>query len=158
MISELCAELQNYFLRDYANPEQYIHTGSFVIANGEIQNLPFLKNGQYYRIIGSTFNEGVHKYGGKWEQYDPPAVLVDETFEGAIWEMCVPPDFVQLAQEIKEWTVQNAEAINSPYQSESFETYSRTMKTGGGSSGSASYSWENQFAKRLNRYRRISVL
>ena len=94
MISEICAELRNYFLRDYVNPEHYIHYGSFVIADGEMQSLPFLKVGQFYRIVGSTFNDGVHKYGATPRSVEDSETLTDEEFEGAI---CSLPNRVFLS-------------------------------------------------------------
>lgn len=157
MISEICAELRNYFLRDYINPEHYIHYGSFVIANGEMQSLPFLKNGQFYRIVGSTFNDGVHKYGAipraLPEDYE---TLTDEEFEGAIWEMFVPNEVVNLSEEIQDWISKNADTINSPYQSESFGGYSYTKAIA--STGELSTDWQNHFAGKLNRWRRLTVL
>lgn len=156
MISELCAELRNYFLRDYINPEHYIHYGSFVIANGEMQGLPFLKVGQFYRIVGSTFNDGVHKYGATPRSVEDSETLIDEEFEGAIWEMFVPKEVVDLSAEIQNWISKNADVINSPYQSESTPVYSRTYKQGSGASGS--YGWRDAFSERLNEYRRRSVL
>lgn len=149
MISEICAELRNYFLRDYANPEQYMHSGSFVIADGEMQSLPFLKQNQFYRIIGSTFNDGVHQYG-------VDDGLIDETFDGTIWEMFVPKEVVDLSAEIQNWISKNADTINSPYQSESFGGYSYTKAVAG--TGRVSTDWQSHFAAKLNRWRRLTVL
>lgn len=156
MLNELCAELRNYFLRDYVNPEQYIHYGSFSVQNGAIQDLPFLKNGQFYRIVGSTFNDGVHKYSPNHRGAEDSETLTDEEFEGAIWEMFVPKEVVDLSAEIQDWISKNADAINSPYQSESTPVYSRTYKQGIGASGS--YGWRDAFSERLNEHRRTSVL
>lgn len=156
MISELCAELRNYFLRDYINPEHYIHYGSFVIANGEMQNLPFLKVGQFYRIVGSTFNDGVHKYGATPRGVEDSETLTDEEFEGAIWEMFVPKEVVDLSAEIQDWVSNNADTINSPYQSESFGGYSYTKAIA--STGKLSTDWQSHFAGKLNRWRRLTVL
>ena len=88
MLTELCHELKNYFLRDRVND---IHPGSYTISGGDIEPLSFLAEGQYYRIVGSIFNDGVHKYG------DATDTLDDETFEGAVWAMAVPPAVVALA-------------------------------------------------------------
>ena len=156
MISEICAELRNYFLRDYVNPEHYIHYGSFVIADGEMQSLPFLKVGQYYRIIGSTFNDGVHKYGAHNRDTEDSETLTDEEFEGAIWEMFVPKEIVDLSAEIQNWISSNADTINSPYQSESFGGYSYTKAVAG--TGRVSTDWQEHFASKLKPYRRISVI
>lgn len=156
MISEICAELRNYFLRDYINPEHYIHYGSFVIADGEMQSLPFLKVGQFYRIVGSTFNDGVHKYGAHNRDAEDSETLTDEEFEGAIWEMFVPKEVVELSAEIQDWISNNADTINSPYQSESFGGYSYTKAVAG--TGRVSTDWQEHFASKLKPYRRIRPL
>ena len=156
MLNELCAELRNYFLRDYKNPEQYIHYGSFSVRDGVIQDLPFLKNGQFYRIVGSTFNDGVHKYGAIPRSVEDYETLTDEEFEGAIWEMFVPKEVVDLDEEIQNWISKNADTINSPYQSESFGGYSYTKAIA--STGKLSTDWQSHFAAKLNRWRRLAVL
>lgn len=150
MVGELCAYVRNYFLRDYKDPAKYIHVGHYKIEEGRIQDLPFLKDGQYFRIKGSALNDGVYVYGGDG--------LTDEEFDGQIWEMYVPKDFADLASEIQDWITANSSTLASPYQSESFGGYSYSLKSGGGASGSDGFGWQNQFAKRLAPYRRLNVL
>lgn len=150
-MDELCGFVRNYFLKDYRNPEKYIHTGSFSIADGRIQSLPFLVSGQYYRIKGSRLNDGVYQY--------PDDTLKDEEFEGQIWEMYVPADFESLRTEINDWLTNNADALNGPFQSESFGGYSYNrgyVSKGGGSV--VAPGWQTQFSTRLSRFRRLSVL
>lgn len=144
MLTELCAELKNYFLRDQSRD---IHSGTFEISEGSI-DLSFLINGQYFRIVGSIRNDGVYKY--------PAYGLRDETFTGAIWAMAVPPTVVELAADIEKWTLDNAETLNSPYTSESFGGYSYSKASG--ANGVGAYSWRDQFASRLSKWRRLSVL
>lgn len=165
MLTELCAYLRNYFLRDYRNPDASIHHGTFTVADGQIEALSFLVPGQYFRVIGSVFNDGVWQYLDPERQSDSRAEtapqLKDETFTGTIWAMSVPPAFLALAAEIEDWTAANADALNSPYQSESFGGYSYSKASGSGGaggSGSAAYGWQDQFAARLAPYRRLSVL
>lgn len=146
MLTELCAELKNYFLRDQSLD---IHSGTFEISEGSIE-LPFLINGQYFRIVGSVLNDGVYKY--------PTYGLRDETFTGAVWAMAVPPAVVELAAEIEKWTLDNAETLASPYQSESFGGYSYSVKSGSANGGLGGLSWKDQFAARLSKWRRLSVL
>ena len=153
MLNELCTECRNYFLRDYTNPSNCIHEGTYTIKDGMIQALPFLRAGQYYRIVGSALNDGVHKYGGTWQQYDPPAAMLDETFTGCIWEMCIPQDVIKLASDIKQWVLDNAEAINSPYQSETTPVYSYTKAIA--NTGRLSTDWRQHFEGRLKPYRRV---
>ena len=145
-LTELCHELKNYFLR---NREADIHSGTFTISEGVIEPLSFLAEGQYYRIVGSAFNDGVHIYEGE------TGTLVDETFEGAVWAMSVPPSVVALASEIETWIADNSEAMNSPYQSESFGGYSYSK--GSTASGAGGYTWVDQFAGRLKNWRRIHL-
>ena len=149
MLTEVCAYLKNYFIR----PDEDIHVGEFAIEDGSIE-LPFLLNGQYFRIVGSALNDGVWQY--------PETHLQDETFSGAVWAMRVPPSLIALADEIKDWQTVNAKAVNSPFQSESFGSggYSYTTKSQSGNEdgGGAAFSWQNQFSARLNPYRRLSIL
>lgn len=145
MLTELCAELKNYFLRDR---EADIHYGEYTISGGSI-DLPFLLDGQYFRIVGSVLNDGVYQY--------PASGLTDEEFTGAVWAMAVPPSVVALAADIEAWNAKNAETLASPYTSESFGGYSYTKASGNSESGGA-YSWKDQFASRLAKYRRLSVL
>lgn len=153
MLTELCAELKNYFIPDYHNVEKYIHLGTFAIEDGEVQGLQFLQPGQYYRIIGSVFNDGVHKYG------DTDDLLADETFDGAVWEMRVPPDVAKLSADIDKWCADNAASLYSPYQSESYAGYSYSLKSGASSaSDGGAFGWQQQFASRLKPYRRLRVL
>lgn len=146
MLTELCAELKNYFLRD---PDQDIHDGEYSISGGSI-DLSFLIDGQYFRIVGSVLNDGVYQY--------PVSDLQDEVFTGAIWAMAVPPAVVALAGEIDAWNTANADALASPYTSESFGGYSYTKATTGGVGTNGAFTWQDQFAARLAKWRRLSVL
>ena len=147
MLTEIFQYLRNWFVKT-----KYFSTG-FVISDGVItfddgSTVPLIA-GQYYRIIGSVLNNGVHKYG------DTQDLLRDEVFSGAVWAMAVPPAVVALAGEITTWTAANADAINSPYQSESFGGYSCSLKAGSSGSGSGSVTWQSQFADRLAPWRKI---
>ena len=145
MLTELCAELKNYFLR---NRDADIHYGEYEISDGSI-DLPFLLDGQYFRIVGSVLNDGVYQY--------PADGLADEVFTGAVWAMAVPPAVIALAAEIEAWNTNNADALANPYTSESFGGYSYTKASGNSASGGA-YSWKDQFASSLSKWRRLSVL
>ena len=149
MLTELCQELRNWFdMRRYF--------GTFAIRGGRLTDDVMMQNGQYYRIVGSVFNDGVHKYDP-----DNPLreELTDEVFEGAIWTMAVPPAVIVLSDRISEWQEKYAGIdgqLMSPFQSESFGGYSYS-KGGGGSavSGSSIPTWKNVFADELNRWRKI---
>lgn len=140
MLTEICAELRNYFVSD-------IHNGTFEIVGGKITPLDFIQENQYFRIVGSVFNDGVYKYTDKLE-------LTDEKFIGSVWAMAVPPSVVALAEEIKKYN-ESDEAKPSAYTSESFGGYSYSKAT---DSNGVPLTWQKVFASRLNKYRRISVL
>lgn len=143
MLTELCHELKNWFDRD----QQKLY-GDFEITDGKIDDELFtsrIQENQYFRIIGSVFNDGVY-------QYSPDLTLKNEYFIGAIWLMAVPQEIVDLSNEIDTWMADYGQNVNSPYQSESFGGYSYSKATG--ANGSAP-SWQSTFASRLNRWRKI---
>lgn len=146
MLTEICAELKNYFIRG----EKSIHAGKYTISGGSIESLSFLKDGQFFRIVGSDLNDGVHRY--------PASDLNDEVFEGAVWAMAVPPAVIALAAEIETWIANNQDAINSPYASESFGGYSYSKRASSREDDTGAVTWQSQFANRLNPYRRLFVL
>lgn len=140
MLTEVCAEIRNYFVKD-------IHNGTFEIVGGKIAPLDFIQEKQYFRIVGSVFNDGVYKNTAD-------LVLTDEIFSGSVWAMAVPPSVVALAEEIKKYN-ESDEAKPSAYTSESFGGYSYSKAT---DENGAPMGWKKVFANRLNKYRRISVL
>lgn len=138
MLTELCAEVRNYFCK-----ESDIHFGKYEISGGSILPLAFLKEGQYFRIVGSALNDGVYKY--------PTSELADESFEGAVWAMNVPPSFIALADKIKAFN-ESETGKPSAYTSESFGgyTYSRATNGKGGVA-----TWRTFYEVDLKKYRRI---
>ena len=142
-LSDFCYELHNWF-------EQSKHFDKFTIENGALQDASFLKQGQYFRIVDSTFNDGVYQY--------PTDELTDETFAGAVWAMAVPPSALALFNTIKEWDSQygnNADTY-SPYTSEAMHHYSRTFATYTNSNGEiVRPTWQAVFRKELNKWRKI---
>ena len=155
MLSEICGYLRNYFDRD--QPKFY---GGFRVQDGEICSFNDgdmgLQEGQYYRIMGSVFNDGVWEYGNT----DNFKVMKDETFSGAVWLMAIPPDLIALSNEIDNWITKyggvDAPAM-SPYSSESFGGYSYN-KSGGYASNSSDDgegTWQGVFKNRLKRWKKL---
>ena len=138
MLEQVLRHLNNWFLVE-------IHEGTFTVENGSIA-LPFLQNGQYFRICGSVFNDGLHQY--------PAADLTDETFTGTVWALAVPKAVVTLSTDIAAWQEKNGEAVASPYQSESFGGYSYTKRSAGSDSGTLN-GWQDAFRGRLNDWRKL---
>ena len=147
MLTELCQELRNWF-------DIIRYEGTFTISGGAL-TADFLQPNQYYRIIGSIFNDGVHKYG------DNKDVLTDETFVGSVWALGIPKAVIDLAAEIAAWKAKyedlNSQAM-SPFQSESFAGYSYSKGNTSSASGAAASTptgWKSVFASNLNRWRKI---
>ena len=138
MLTEICAEIRNYF--EVPNGR---HFGTFTISGGSIAPLDFLQEGQYFRIVGSVFNDGVYQY--------PATSLTDEVFEGAVWAMAAPPTLIALAAEIEAYNDSDASKA-SPYTSESFGGYSYTKAT---DANGAPIGWQKAFASRLNKWRKL---
>ena len=148
MLEEVLTELHNWFpVRDSAGG---IYRGVYSIKNGGIA-LPFLKKGQYFRMVGSMFNDGLHKYGPEME------ALQDETFTGTVWALAVPPAVVALAEDIAAWQAKYKDMVESPYTSESFGGYAYSKQSGAGDSG-GSGDWQGAFRMRLNPYRKLREL
>ena len=145
VLTEICEYLNNYF------PEKKI-SGTFTVENG-ILVVGGLKDGQYFRVLGSTFNEGVHKYPITTDNK-----LIDETFNGSVIAMAVPQTVIAIAADIKVWQTNYGgagAAAMSPFNSESFSGYSYSKSAGGASSGGANVTWQDAYGGRLNKYRRL---
>ncbi len=148
MLTVLCEYLRNWFDEDC---DKYI--GTITIADGVISignSVIQFQVGQYFRIVGSVFNDGVHYF---------PASLNDETFEGAVWGMKVPNEVIELASDIESWHGKYGgydTPAMSPFNSESFAGYSYSKNTGPvGLNGESVNSWQTAFKSRLNMWRKL---
>ena len=136
MLTEILAYLRNYFVVE-------THEDTFEIVGGVLP-LGFLQKGQYFRIIGSIFNDGIYCY-------TEDLTLTDEIFTGKVEALAIPPDLLMLADEITAY-MQSDEAKPTALTSESFGGYSYTKAAD--SSGAAA-SWQTIFAARLRRWRKV---
>lgn len=148
MLTQLCKELRNWF-------ETSKYFGTFFIENGEIDLSDLitdgsLHDGQYFRIIGSVFNDGVHKYSETETEN-----FKDEVFKGAIWCMAVPPAVIDLSERIQQWVTTYGESVSSPYQSESFGGYSYSKASSGQGNANSTPTWQSCFANEMNLWRKI---
>lgn len=134
MLEEILMNLHNWFVVSNGK-----HFGNFSIKGGI--TLPFLQDGQYFRIIGSVFNDGLHQY--------PAEGLTDEDFDGAIWALAIPKNILDIAKEIEEY---NAKSGDRTYTSESFGGYSYSKAT---NSNGLPVGWQEVFSAKLKPYRKI---
>ena len=114
-------------------------------------------DGQWYRITGSYLNDGLHQ--------NPADDLTDEVFVGSVTLLAIPKALLAIVDDIEDWIALNDiaqdAALKSPYQSESFDGYSYSIRgdlaantTSGGSVGLSG--WQAAFASRLNPWRKIA--
>lgn len=112
---------------------------TYTIEDGGIA-LPFLVDGQYFRIVGSLFNDGVYQY---------PAELTDETFDGSVWALAIPKALLSTVDEITAWQAKNGDS--GPYTSESFGGYSYSKAT---NSKGMAVGWRDVFAAQLAHWKK----
>lgn len=139
MLEQVLMNIRNWF-----PVKGGIYSCTFTIKDGGI-TLPFLEDGQYFRICGSVFNDGLHQY--------PASDLKAETFEGTVWALSVPQAVIDLAAEIEAWQKKNGDASVSPYQSESFGGYSYSKATDSATGGAVT--WQSAFKQQLSAWRKI---
>lgn len=153
MLQEVLEHIHNYFLKQ-PNP------GKYTISGGVISPLPAFKEGQRMWIVGSDLNDGVYTYHSEGITDDDDieaAGLQDETFAGTICALAVPPAVIALSGEISKWVdTYQADVVESPFESESFNGYSYTLKATGTASGGngGPISWRTIYGKQLDRWRR----
>lgn len=137
MLEQVLGELHNWFVREVVEGDFTISGGRLLLPDG-----PALLDGQYLRVVGSVFADGLHQW--------PATGLVDETFRGEVWALAVPQEVQDLAGVIDDWDAKNAPG---PYVSESFGGYSYTRATNGATGQAAG--WRDRFRQELNRWRKV---
>ena len=155
MLQQICEYIHNYFIKDR-------HENGYEIADGVISPLPALKEGQRFLIVGSDLNDGVYTYHAEGIRNDDDtevAGLQDEAWSGTLCAMAVPPAVIALSGEINNWVAKYGDIVNSPYTSESvIGVYSYTRASGSsGNGGTGTANWQDVFASKLNRWRKIAV-
>jgi len=142
MLERILREIKNYFIQE-------VYVGDFSIQNGSL-DVSFLKNDQYFKIHGSTFNDGVYQF--------PTDSLKDEDFSGEVWALAIPATVISLADDIGKWLEENDPVLKTPFSSESFGGYSYVKQSpvhSNNSSGTSAVSWKTIFADDLNEWRKI---
>ena len=126
MLSEVCRYLNNWFDLDR-------YYGEFTITGGNITGVE-LQAGQYFRVIGSVFNDGVYL------------------------SLAIPPEVIAISEEIDAWKAKYGatdSAALSPFQSESFGGYSYSKgSTSDGKNGGGDWTNVAGFTSRLDGWRK----
>ena len=76
MMESVLSHLHNWFVA----PDG-IHEGTFTITDGSIDLSDFLQDGQYFRICGSVFNDGVYAYAAETLTDEMGAACSARSFE-----------------------------------------------------------------------------
>ncbi|MCD8211402.1 MAG: hypothetical protein LUC17_00025 [Oscillospiraceae bacterium] len=143
MLGAVLAYLHNYFVIATVS-------GTFTISDGKLADpVPDLQNNQYFRVLGSVFNDGIYQNTEDLE-------LTDEAFSGYIQLMAIPRDLLILVDEITAWQEKYGDTVANPFTSESFSGYSYT-KAANASTESA-MTWLSVFGARLAPYRKAGNL
>ena len=149
MVPDVCRYLNN----DFTDPQAAIE-GEFTIAGGALTP-PGVAEGQYFRLEGSLYNDGIYRC--------PAEGLTDETFAGTVWPMRVPRAVRELAEEISAWVVKYEAAAMSPYAEERLGDYAykkaQTVRQASSGRGAVWQTeqpvWPRVFGYRLRRWRKI---
>lgn len=149
ILEQVLWHIHNWFVRDT------ISVKTCCIDDGSLPTsiTDQMLDGQWYRIEGSYLNDGLHQ--------NPDDNLSDETFNGTITLLAIPKPLLRLAEQIQDYidatSEANQKALSSPYQSESFDGYSYTLKSGSvADSGSGGLTgWQAAFASQLNPWRKM---
>lgn len=147
ILEQVLYHIHNWFVYDEAS-------GYFKIEDGSLPASVSIPDGAWYRIQGSLFNDGLHQHTAN--------DLIDETFDGTITTCAIPKALLDVVDEIEDWlehyAIAMSKAQDSPYQSESFDGYSYSIRSDltaqNGSGGPTG--WQTAFASRLNPFRKIS--
>lgn len=139
MLGTILAFIRNDFHTDVYKESK------FEIKDGTI-SLPFLVEGQYFKIEGSKLNDGVYLY--------PAENLLDETFSGRITALAIPRALRDKLPEFENYEKWRSEQIakGGAYSSESFNGYSYSIQTNADGTLFTACQYFKEF---LNQWRKI---
>lgn len=146
MLETICRYLNNFFDTERVFDTFTISSGSITGASSDLSDK--LVDGRFFRVAGSVFNDGIY-------MCPETGILKDETFDGAVWLLAFPDEFLKLVRDIEDWQKQYGSAAASPFSTESVAgVYSYTKSTATNGSSAAS-TWQGAFADRLKLWRKI---
>ncbi len=124
----------------------WYHLGRFTIADGRLDRDELMLEGGWISIFGSERCDGVYRVE---EGRLRPAPPCDERFEGWIYRLHPPADFLALCDEIIAWEEKNTAR---GLKSERFGSYSYEAAT---DENGAPLGWQQVFRARLTPFRRM---
>ncbi|MCL2704098.1 MAG: hypothetical protein FWE91_10895 [Defluviitaleaceae bacterium] len=142
MLLTIMREVRNMFW------DGYCVNGEIVVKDGKIKLSEDFQSGDYVYLAGVDRNSVyiLHKdYKSDEESYFTLNKTVNRIYTSA-FRLNIPIDFLELVTEIEEF---GKRSPKGNILSEQFGEYRYTVEKGRGS-------WETEFAKSLNRYRKMS--
>ena len=142
MILQVMRYCRNFF-------EKTSESGQYTIAGGRITLQQEYLLGQYILLTGSVLNNGLYHLQDNLYTLDSSK---DEIFEGTIYGLIIPLDFLQLCKEIDVFAKSPAGAPG-PYTSESvIGVHSYTKATG---PDGLPVGWQAVFGGRISEFRKM---
>lgn len=115
-VAAVMKKCRNYFETGYMD-------GSFRITGNKLHDVPAA---HFVCISGSMFHDGVWEVCQGYLTGRDVSGLHDEEFDGRVWFLSPPADFLELCNEIKAYEEKNPVGA---FQSESFGEYSYERNT-----------------------------
>lgn len=138
-------EVNNYFYKT-------VEYSKFEIRNNKIKVKGNYFPNQFIKVENSIMNDGIYKIISFENQEIEIENTIDEEFEGAIYGLAIPKDFIELIKEIEEYQKMNPISKSNVISESYLNGYSYTMATN--SNGQIS-GWQDVFKSKLDTYRRI---
>lgn len=135
-VAAVMRHINNYF-------EVGCISGGFAISGNAIVPAP---ESPWCYVSGSWMHDGAWQVTSGTLQ-DMEGSLPDEEFDGRVWLLKPPPDFLALCEEISAYDQKNPVGA---YLQESFGGYSYMRQQSSGSKA-----WQDVYAGRLARYRKM---
>lgn len=153
MLDEIMRDINNHFARDRATDELFgYESNKYEIIDDTIAVWNKYVVGQFIAIVGSVLNDGVYEITDCYNGIIvvSPLPVADEIFEGTIFSLRVPREFLELAKEIdafsqsRDGQASNIISASFGIQSQSFGTDANGVRAG----------WQTVFRQKLHKYRR----
>lgn len=138
-VAQVMRQCRNYFEIGYID-------GTFRITGNALSDVP---GGHWVYISGSLYHDGVWELCEGYLTGRDVSGLNDEEFDGRVWLLNPPPEFLDMCKAIKEYEEKNP--VGALVQ-EKFGEYSY-MRGQAGTARDAS--WQSAFGPSLAPYRRM---
>jgi len=156
MIINIMREIRRTF-------EVSAESSEYIIENGTINLKEHYLVGEWILVQGSRLNNGIYRIGAVNGTILPLYTLsngsddenptcADESFQGCVWRLNLPRDFIEMAEEITAWSNKSDNVPSDVVSHSVVGLYSETRATG---HDGLPLGWKQVFGKRLGAFRRM---